>query len=571
VRFLAQKVKGRCGWDSLPVGEGSRGTWTLAVVFVLLCALAIALAGRHLEAPGTYYDEVIQAEPSVQFLAEDGRPSGIPGARTIRLFGGWFPVTVQPYMGALKSQLLIPVFAVFGASVPTLRVATLAFALVGLLFALLWARETLGLRVALVAGLLLATDPSFLLTARHDWGSYALGLCGRCGGLYFLTVGWRRASLPAAFAGGLLFGLGVYNKIDFAVFIAAAALALLIARPATVRESLGAWRTQLLPALFGFTLGAAPMIAGAAAALSATQNVVRRQSLDSDDWSEKLHTLWATLDGSYFHELMLSGGSFERMAQVPNAASSPFLLAFALSLVYLVVALLRDRRAGKVDAAQAFVCAATVAIAIGIFATPRTVRIHHALNLYPFPHFVVAIALVRVFEGRGAGALRRAAALAALVGIVGGGLVVCVRTLDHMFETGGKGRWSDSLDAFAQELASEPGAVVVSLDWGFDGPLRFAARDLELVEPIWKMRLARRPGRGWSFDGTPRHVYLLFDEDYAVFDFGPKLLATAQALPPGSVEIRRHLDREGDPTFVSLHFARPHRLAYDGAFRVELR
>ena len=34
-----------------------------------------------------------------------------------------------------------------------------------------------------------------------------------------------------------------------------------------------------------------------------------RQRLDSDDWSEKLHTLTSTLDGSYFDRLMLSGGS----------------------------------------------------------------------------------------------------------------------------------------------------------------------------------------------------------------------------------------------------------------------
>jgi hypothetical protein len=558
----------------LPVAEGavgaSRGASTLVVAFALLCVLAIGLAGRHLDAPGTYYDEVIQAEPSVQFLAEDGRPSGIPGARTIRLFGGWFPVTVQPYMGALKSQLLIPVFAVFGATVPTLRVATLSIALIGLLFAMLWAREALGLRVALVAGLLLATDPSFLFIARHDWGSFALGLLGRCGGLYFLGVGWRRGSLAAAFAGGALLGLGVYNKIDFAVFVAAATFALLIVRPAIVRESLARWRTLCGPALLGFALGAAPMIAGAAAALSATRNVVRRQSLDSGDWAEKLHTFSATLDGSYFNELMLAGGSFERMAQVPDAASSPFLLAFALSLAYLAISTWRDRGTGRGGAAQAFVCVATVAIAAGLFATPRSVRIHHALNLYPFPHFVVAIALVRVYEGRGAVALRRVAALAALAGIVGGGCYVAVRTLDQIVETGGKGRWSDSLDDFARELSSESGVIVVSLDWGFDGPLRFAARELELVEPIWSMRRAHRPGRAWSFDGTPGHVYLLFDEDYAVFGFGPKLLAAARALPPGSVRVRRHVDRTGDPTFVSLRFARPHRLTYDGDFRVEL-
>jgi hypothetical protein len=546
---------------------------THLVVFALLCTLAIALAGRHLDAPGTYYDEVIQAEPSVQFLAEDGRPSGIPGARTIRLFGGWFPITIQPYMGALKSQLLIPTFAVFGASVPTLRAATLAFALVGLLFAMLWAREALGVRIALVAGLLLVTDPSFLLTARHDWGSFALGFCCRCGGLYFLTLGWRLGSIVPPFVAGLLFGLGVYNKIDFGVFLAATAVALILTLPHIVREPFRALSRQALPAGFGFALGAAPMIAGATAVLSATGNVFRRQSHGAGDWAEKLHTFTATLDGSYFHELMLAGGSFERMAQVPNAASSPFLVVFVLSFLYLAFALWRDRRAGDLDSAQAFTCAATLLIAVGILLTPRTVRIHHALNIYPFPQYVVALALVRIHSRRegGSGAIRRAASIAALVLLVAGNLLVTTRSLDHMRSTGGKGRWSDSLDAFAHELSSRPDTVAVSLDWGFDGPLRFGARNLEFVEPIWSMRSAHRPGRAWRYSGTARHVYLLYDEDFAVFGFGPKFLAAVRSIDPESVEIRRHTDREGDATFVSVRFARPHRLTYDGEFKLEFR
>jgi hypothetical protein len=375
------------------------------------------------------------------------------------------------------------------------------------------------------------------------------------------------------FVGGLLFGLGVYNKIDFGVFVAASAVALALAFPQIVRESLRTWRRQALPAGLGFALGTAPMISGATAALSATGNVFRQQSLGAGDWAEKFHTFAATLDGSYFHELMLAGGSFERMAQAPDAASSPFLVVFALSLAYLAVALWRDRRAGELDSVQAFVWAATLLVAIGIFLTPRTVRIHHALNIYPFPQYVVALALVRIHSRRGAGsnALRRATSVAALALLVAGNLLVNARTLEHMRSTGGKGRWSDSLDAFSQELSSRPGTVAVSLDWGFDGPLRFAARNLERVEPVWSIRLAHRTGRAWRFSGTPRHVYLLFDEDFAVFDFGPKLLATARALDPESVEIRRHVDREGDSTFVSVRFARPHQLTYDGNFKVELR
>ena len=172
-----------------------RGGIALAFGFLALCAVAAAIAVPNLRAPGLYYDEVIQAEPAVEFLAKDGSPLQIPGARSVWLCGRWFPVMTQAYMGALKSQALIPVFALFGPTPESLRLATLSFALLGLLFALLWARLALGLPVALVAGALLAVDPSFLFTSRHDWGSFALGFLCRCGGLYFVTSGFRRGSI----------------------------------------------------------------------------------------------------------------------------------------------------------------------------------------------------------------------------------------------------------------------------------------------------------------------------------------------------------------------------------------
>ena len=46
-------------------------------VAVLLCAAVLGFAGRHLETPGLYYDEVIQATPASEFLREGGRPSQV--------------------------------------------------------------------------------------------------------------------------------------------------------------------------------------------------------------------------------------------------------------------------------------------------------------------------------------------------------------------------------------------------------------------------------------------------------------------------------------------------------------
>jgi hypothetical protein len=289
----------------------SREAALLVAAFLGLVAASAWLAGSHLDAPGLFYDEVIQAEPAVQFLLPDGRPVEAPGFTSVRFLGGWFPVMTQPYMGALKSQLLIPVFASFAATAETLRWTTLIWAWVG------------------------AFDPSYLLVSRHDWGSSALGLVFRCGALVLATSGWRRRSGARLLAAGVLVGLGLFNKIDFAIFGAAAALGLLAACPGTLWTALRREPRRLLPAGAGLAIGAAPLIAGLADAWSATRTLFERQGGAATDWDAKLHTLVSMLDGSYFHRMMLAGGDFDRMAQMDAAASNPFGWIFVGSAVFL--------------------------------------------------------------------------------------------------------------------------------------------------------------------------------------------------------------------------------------------
>ncbi len=533
----------------------------------------LGLAARHLEAPGLYYDEVIQATAASEFLREGGRPLQIPGARNTWLFGGWFPVMTQAYMGALKSQALIPAFAAFGATRETLRLTTLLWSLAGLLLAMLWARAVLGLPVALLAGALVALDPSFVWVSRHDWGSFALGFLCRGGGLALVTSGWLRPSRARLAAGGLLLGLGLYNKIDFAVFLAAAGLALLIAAPRTVGSALGRCRDRLLCVAAGLAAGAAPLFVALGGALSATRALLSGPSAGVSGWSEKLHTLAVTLDGSYFQRLMLAGGSFERLPQA-DATGSPFLAVFLLSVLALGARLLRAERAGRPLRAETFVLVTAVVTALGLLLTPRAARVHHALNLYPFPQLVVASVAVALWKAR-EGSLRLAArglAVAGVAAALAGSLVVNARTLDTIRASGGRGRWSGAVEALAAELGGAPGAAAVSLDWGFHAQLRFAKPELELEEPIWALR-RQRLGAGpiWSRDGTPLHLYLVQLPEYEVFDAGASFLEAVRRLPMGSALIRTHKDGAGDPAFLSVRFARPHQLVYRRGFEVRLR
>jgi len=331
--------------------------------------------------------------------------------------------------------------------------------------------------------------------------------------------------------------------------------------------------------VLGFGLGAAPMGPVLGEALRASRTVFVRRGGAATDWSEKLHSLQAVLDGSYIHRLMLAGGSFEEMFDVQGAAAGPFLVIFAASALFVAARLWAGRRQSDrhdtAARAQAFVLVTTLLSLMGFLLMPAAERIHHVMNAWPFPQLTVAIAVVELWQAGAAHARRRVVLRAAAIGVAGavvaGGLLVSLHTLETMRETGGKGRWSDALGRFAEEEAERPGAVIVSLDWGLDGPLRFTAPELRLVEPIWKLQRTGKRGEGWLYDGDPEHVYLLYVDEYALFDFGASLLEAVRSLPPGSATIRTHLDRSGDPAFLSVRIARPHRLVYRRGFEVRLR
>jgi hypothetical protein len=278
--------------------------------------------------------------------------------------------------------------------------------------------------------------------------------------------------------------------------------------------------------------------------------------------------LRAALDGSYFERLMRAGGVFERLAEQSSAGGTAFLPALALASLALAVWIARDRRSGRDTRALRFALLATLFVFAGILATPRAVRIHHALNAWPFPQLLVAVAVREAWRRLPSRPRLWRAGLAGVVGmLLLDALRVDLVTLDSMQASCGRGRWSDAIARLAPGLAQQQ-ARAVCVDWGFAGPLRLSEPALRVEEPIWQLR-RRRPT---TLTGDARDVYLFFEPAYAVFPFGAALGRALAALPPGAATLERHPDRAGDPAFVSLRFAGPHRLHYRGGrFEVELR
>ncbi len=546
-------------------------TAIVIAAWLVLSAIVVLVLVPPEGEPGLNYDEAFLGQQARDFLEPERQTTHPPSERSTFLFGRRFPLRNAAYLGALKPQLLIPPFALFGPDLHTLRLATLGTALLALLLATLWARRVFGLPTALLGAIFVAFDPSFVFFGACEWGPYTTLLLCRCAGLYLLTAGWQTRRGWVVAAGALAMGLGVYARADFVIIGAAAALGLLAARGrasvAEMRERPG----TVLAAAGCLVLGSLPMLLSAIDLLTVESGIA-----DRGDLAYRASVLWSTLDGSYYFRVIDVGGVFERIF---DGSAPGGLLGFGIvvALVGSAVgarfrgfegALADDPRTPARTSSRAGLVFLGVTVAVlgaAMLALPGAVRAHHMLNLMPFTHLLLALLLVDL--GRRTGVLRGLAAAIAIA-IVVANLYVVRETRTLIADTGGRGRYSNALDAFAEELTADPGATAVSLDWGFHETLQFLTRENRLEEPIWALPNQLARGRAWTHRGDASHHYLVFAPRYDLFGLGPKLLEAAHALPADDVEIRAHTDREGETVFYSIRFARPHQLAFGGRFEV---
>jgi hypothetical protein len=183
---------------------------------------------------------------------------------------------------------------------------------------------------------------------------------------------------------------------------------------------------------------------------------------------------------------------------------------------------------------------------------PGGVRIHHTVLVYPFPQMATAAAGVLLWKCR----FRHRPADYATKGIVIGGIVLLlagqlssiVRTQRLIHETGGRGRWSESLDEFCRTVDHHKELTIVSLDWGFNEQLNFLTEGPKLAEPIW-----RRDSAAWlELRRDPNVIYLVYAAEYAIVIRDPaQLLARAK---DSRFAVDAYRDREGHVVFHAIRY-----------------
>lgn len=527
-----------------------RETFVLLAAWLLLAAIVVLFATQNLAVPGLYYDEAIFAGLAKDFVTGHAQGQHMPGYETVTLAGHPFPVLVQDYLGALKSWMLIPAFQFFGTTFAVLRGSNLFWQLTALLLLMLGARRWFGCGTAVIAGAFLAFDPTYFFISVLDWGVALPSFVCRCA-CFLFAVRWNQMrKLPDAFLAGLFAGLGFFNKGDFAIFLLGIAAAAVIFY---WKELIGVIRQHsgsVALAAFGFAIGAGPMLIQVPRLVTLTVSAPHPNA--SGQLGVKIKTLLSMYDGTHVFRLMNVGGVFERMYD--GATGPRTIFGIALVIALLSFAFVFDKVPTK-SRRITFLVAAWALITVGVFLLPDAVRIHHEAMVYPLPHLILAALVVMLWKTRTNRAkLDYAISALIAVGVVDlvGSQIHTIQSTEQLIQkTGGRGRWSESLNQFCHDVSFRSALTIVSLDWGFNEQLMFLTDGPQLSEPFWQFNEKLPP-----LPTNSDYIFLAHPAEYSVLKYDVAYLDQLQK-SGANVEVTPHFDRENEIAFYTIRFRSP--------------
>ena len=448
-----------------------------SVVVLIACCLFVALGIALASHAGIEYDEALFAGPLYTHRS----------LFSIRVFHRDIPLMTMTYLGALKTLLYGPLFKVFPPSLYSVRIPMVlvgAFT-IGLLYHLV--RRIAGSWAALIATLLLATDPIFLLTNTFDWGPVALEhllLVTGC----LLLVSFAQDKSPSVSrsaqiaAGFFCFGLALWNKALFFWALTGLAIGALVVCSCELRQLFT--NRRLAIAAVSFCIGAIPFIIYNLTVPNSTLSSSAHFELPNSN--AKLLQLERALDGSILFGFITAPD--DEQLKIPPRDSIALWITHHLgkhhktgTLYAFGFCLLLAPLWWRSRAARFSLMFTAIAWLLMVLTRGAGTGTHHVVLLWPFPQIFVAATI--------AGVRWRKVASVAAVGLLALNLLVISQYFLEFETNGAGGFFSDALNNLSEALAVHTKEPVYVTDWGMLNSLRLLQRgrlDLRDVEQAFR-------------------------------------------------------------------------------------
>jgi hypothetical protein len=434
----------------------SPGFW-IALLF-LLCGL------MFLRKTGIHFDAAYELGSFYRCCTPAFRPV---------FFGHRLPVMILPYLGAFKAWLYYPLLQSFDVTPVLLRLPVLFLGTVSvwLFFAIL--NRTVGRRTAIAGALLLATDASFVVATTYDFGPIAFLHCFLLAGVLLLLQYERTGASKYLALAFFIFGLALWHKALFIWMLDGLAIAAVCVFPGRVTAMLTPRRAAL--AVLSLCVGAMPLIYFNAVTGGATLHTSEVMS-GAAPVSQKVLVLKKTLSGNVLFAWMTDETHLDtavaprkfretvsvRFSRLVGGVRSNWLFyAFVVSCCLVPWLWFTPSRR-----AALFVLIYLAVTWAQMLILPNTgASIQHVLLLWPFPHFLIAIALVQAGASLGPHGPRAAAC--ALAAIAGANLLLINQYYSDLATNGTSAIWTDAIYPLHDYLESASASRIVTTDWGY--------------------------------------------------------------------------------------------------------
>lgn len=380
------------------------------------------------------------------------------------------PVMLMSYVGATKAWLYKPILKLFGPSVWSLRVPVVLLGgmAVSLIFVLL--RQTAGLRTAIAAAALLATDPMLILTSCFDWGPVVLQHFLQAAAMLLFVYFARTGSNPLLFAASFLLGVALWNKAIFIWTLAGLGLATVVVFRSEVVRLITKKRIALV--LCGFLLGSFPL--WEFNSKRSFETFRSNAAFSPREIPEKVAGARYAFDGSaLFGYIMSSDYSWKenpgpvRISNFPEWLSVRFgahhtlsFYAFLLGTLLAIPLLFTSIR--RILLFSAGVTAVTWVLMAGVPGAGGSA--HHVILLWPFPQMLMAAVLA--YGSRFLGRAGKVVFVTALSVLCCSQLLVTNEHHVQLIRAGSYGSWTDADRATADYIAKLHPPLVGVNDWG---------------------------------------------------------------------------------------------------------
>jgi hypothetical protein len=493
------------------------------IFLTLAFALFTGLATYQLALPGLHYDEAFEAVPAMQLILRE--PVATFRSNGTLVGGRLFPLMTQDYIGAINTYSAIPFFLVLGMNTVSLRVMATVIGLLTLWLTFRLAHELYGPVAAVLAGLLLAVNPTFIFWSRQ--GVFVTSAVAAIGLGVVLTWlrWWRTGARRYAIAGAFLVGLGLYTKLLFLWLIVGLGLVAFLVNIdqwQRVRRRIG--RGPIGWIGLAFLLGSSPLIVYNLQT-GGTFDTIGTNLITSYYGTNNLAFLPNLLERFRQFAAVLAGSHFWYLGQ-----AYANWLNLGLFLVALGITLMFGFGAGqREDRLALFPFAVVGSVILASCATVSALWVTHFAILSPWPALGVAAAVGLLVRRIGLQLNGRRAnwilvlMLAAISASWLADVVTDVRYHRALAISGGLGAHSDAVEDLAGWLTADErrGAPVVAMDWGIAASVAFLTLgDVTPVEAFgydWETD-ADFAARLEPYIDDPESIFLWRAPDEIIFD-----------------------------------------------------